>query len=144
MMYVQGVLKKSAHFCFAPKHLERCFCTFFNSPAFVELRNNNIYRVSKKWGISGCYSVCFTAHLIWNLENSFIIHLKIDIQIQYHFWVILRSWEIYISLPDSFVHNVYLYSCKSSSNTEPISILYLYFLQLARAVGVGAVDLQGH
>ena len=26
-----------------PKHLERCFCTFFNSPAFVEIKNNNIY-----------------------------------------------------------------------------------------------------
>ena len=26
----------------------------------------------KKGGISECYSVCFTAHLIWNLENSFI------------------------------------------------------------------------
>ena len=38
-----------------------------------------IQGVPKKRGISECYSICFTARLIWNLENSFLIHLKIDI-----------------------------------------------------------------
>ena len=38
-----------------------------------------IQGVPKKRGISECYSICFTAHLIWNVENSFLIHLKIDI-----------------------------------------------------------------
>ena len=35
----------------------------------------------KKKGISKCYSVCFTGHglLIWSLEYSFLIRLKIDI-----------------------------------------------------------------
>ena len=32
-----------------PKHLERCFCTFFNSPAFVELKDNIIYILGLKF-----------------------------------------------------------------------------------------------
>ena len=37
--------------------------------------------VPKKRGISACYSVWFTAYLIWNLENLFIIHSKVEIHI---------------------------------------------------------------
>ena len=33
----------------------------------------------KKRGISDCYSVYFTALFIWNLDYSFLIHLKIEI-----------------------------------------------------------------
>ena len=40
---------------------------------------HNIQGVPKKWGISECYSVCFTAHFLWSLEYSFLIHLKIEI-----------------------------------------------------------------
>ena len=41
-----------------------------------------MYRVSqKKGGISECYSVCFTAHLLWSLEHPFLIHLKIEIHV---------------------------------------------------------------
>ena len=35
--------------------------------------------VPKNRGISKCYSVCINDHLVWNLENSFLIHLKIEI-----------------------------------------------------------------
>ena len=38
-----------------------------------------IQGVPKKRGISECYSVCFTAHLILSLENLFIIYLKVEI-----------------------------------------------------------------
>ena len=34
---------------------------------------------SKKRGISECYIVCFTAHLIWSIEYSCLIYLKIEI-----------------------------------------------------------------
>ena len=40
-----------------------------------------IQGVPKKRGISECYSVCFTAHLILSLENLFIIYLKVEIHI---------------------------------------------------------------
>ena len=40
----------------------------------------------KKGGIIECYTVCFTAHLIWNQEYSFLIHLKIcSLQVRTHF-----------------------------------------------------------
>ena len=35
--------------------------------------------VPKKRGISECYSICLTTHLILNIENLSIIHLKVDI-----------------------------------------------------------------
>ena len=35
----------------------------------------------KKRGISEWYSVNFTAHMKWNLEYPFLIHLKIEIRI---------------------------------------------------------------
>ena len=39
-----------------------------------------IYRASpKKKGISECYSLCCTAHLIWNLEYLFLIQWIIEI-----------------------------------------------------------------
>ena len=38
-----------------------------------------IQGVPKKKDISKFYSVCFTAHLIRNVENSFIHNLKIEI-----------------------------------------------------------------
>ena len=40
-----------------------------------------IQGVPKKRGISEYYGICFTACLIWNLENSFLILLKIEIHI---------------------------------------------------------------
>ena len=32
-----------------PKHLEMCFCTFFNSQAFAEIKNNKIYIIALKF-----------------------------------------------------------------------------------------------
>ena len=49
----------------------------FLSHVFNLLANANM--VSQKKGISECYSFCFTAHLIWSLEYSFLIQLKIEI-----------------------------------------------------------------
>ena len=44
--YLQGVSKKVPTFVFLIyrllKHLKKWFCTFFNSPAFAESKNNNI------------------------------------------------------------------------------------------------------
>ena len=42
---------------------------------------NNSTGCPKKRGISECYSVWLAARLIWNLGYSFLIHLKIEIQI---------------------------------------------------------------
>ena len=39
------------------------------------------YRVSLKKGISECRCVCSTAQLMWSLEFSFPIHLKIEIHV---------------------------------------------------------------
>ena len=51
--HIQGVSKKVPTFVLLlpqlPEHLERCFCTFFNSPAFVELKKNNIYIIESKF-----------------------------------------------------------------------------------------------
>ena len=45
--HIQGVSKKVPTFVLLlpqlPNHLERCFCTFFNSPAFAEFKNSNIF-----------------------------------------------------------------------------------------------------
>ena len=43
--------------------------------------HGNIQGVPKKRGISECFSVCFTPHLIWSLEYSFLMHLKIEIHV---------------------------------------------------------------
>ena len=56
---------------------------------------NYIYRVSQKKKISECKCKCisFTIHLIWNLEYSFLNHLKID---YYMFAPSTRQVLIYI------------------------------------------------
>ena len=52
----------------------------------------------KKRGISECYSVCFTANLIWNLEHSFQLIWKFIFiclfQVQNHFWKKIGRLEI--------------------------------------------------
>ena len=62
------------------------FSVLFTAVALLVL---SVQGVPRKRGISECYSVCFTADLIWNLENLFIIHLKVEIhifvKIRYHF-----------------------------------------------------------
>ena len=47
----------------------------------IQLPPKTIQGFLKKRGISECYSVCFTAHLINTLEFVFLIHLKIEIHI---------------------------------------------------------------
>ena len=76
-------------------------------PAWVGLK----YRVSqKKRGICEGYSVCVTAHLIWRLEYSFLIYLKIEIHMVVpstnHFWAISWSWEISFLLLNLCAHNI--------------------------------------
>ena len=41
--------------------------------------HEHIQGVPKKRGISECYSVSFTALMIWSLDYSLVTHLKIDI-----------------------------------------------------------------
>ena len=52
------------------------FSVLFTAVALLVL---SVQGVPRKRGISECYSVCFTADLIWNLENLFIIHSKVEI-----------------------------------------------------------------
>ena len=57
-----------------PKHLERCFFAFFNSPAFVELKNNNTYRESKKNPPHFGFRLISLVSTV--LEGWYISHLK--------------------------------------------------------------------
>ena len=49
-------------------------------------------------------------------------------QMQFQFWPISGSWDIYLLLSDSFVHKILLYSCQSSCNTEHVYSICLHIL----------------